>query len=87
MAYPLWGTTYRQLTHAPPPAMPDVANPFSRNVPNTDPSGTSAMEDLKRLANRYLDNPDSRVDTLRMGLSPSGRRFMVMILLEVDDII
>ena len=46
------------------------------------------MEDLKRLVHRYLHNPDSRVDTLRMELSPSGsRRFMVMILLEVDDII
>ena len=45
------------------------------------------MEDLKRLAIRYLHNPDSRVDTLRMGLSPSGGRFMVMILLEVDDLI
>ncbi len=45
------------------------------------------MEDLKRLANRYLDNPDSRVDMLRMGLSPSGGRFMVMILLEVDHVI
>ena len=45
------------------------------------------MEDLKHLANRYLDNPDSRVDMLRMGLSPSGGRFMVMILLEVDHVI
>jgi hypothetical protein len=44
------------------------------------------MEDLKHLANRYLHKPESRVDTLRMGLSPSGRRFMVMIVLEVDDI-
>ena len=73
--------------HAPPTAMPDVADPFSRNVPNSDPFRMSAMEDLKRLANRYLQNPDSRVNTLRMGLSPSRSRFMVMILLEVDDII
>jgi hypothetical protein len=72
---------------APSDAMPDIAEPFSRNVPNYD-SRTSAMEDdLKRLAVRYLHNPDSRVDTLRMGLSPSGGRFMVMILLEVDDLI
>jgi hypothetical protein len=45
------------------------------------------MADLKRLVNRYLHNPDSRVDTLRVGLSPSGRRFVVMILLEADDIV
>ncbi|KAI9444434.1 hypothetical protein BJY52DRAFT_1194312 [Lactarius psammicola] len=72
-------------SHAPPTAM--LAGPFSQNAPNSDPSRSSAMEDLKRLVNRYLHNPDSRVDTLRMGLSPSGGRFMVMILLEVDDII
>ncbi|KAI9444438.1 hypothetical protein BJY52DRAFT_1372798 [Lactarius psammicola] len=64
-------------SHAPPTAMPDVADPHSQNVPNTDPSGTSAMEDLKRLVNRYLHNPDSRVDTLRMELSPSGGRFLI----------
>lgn len=67
----------------PPTSTPDVA----RNVPNSGPSRTSAREHLKRLANRYLHNPDSRVDTLRMELSPSGSRFMVMIILEVDDII
>ena len=74
--------------HEPPTAMPDAADPFIRSVPDSDPSRTSAMEDLKRLVHRYLHNPDSRVDTLRVGLSPSGsRRYMVMIMLEVDDII
>ena len=72
---------------APPTAMPDIADPFSRNPLNSDTYRTPAREDLKRLATRYLCNPDSRVDTLRMGLSPSGGRFMVMIVLEVDDII
>lgn len=71
----------------PPAAMPDIADPFSENVPNNDHSRTSAMANLKRLANRYLHNPDSQVDTLRVGLSSSGRRFVVMILLEVDDIV
>jgi len=73
--------------HAPPTAMPDVAEPFSRDIPNSDPSRTSAMEDLNRLANRYLHNPGSRVVALRMGPSPSRSRFMVMILLEVDDVL
>lgn len=73
--------------HAPRISMSDVADPFSRNIPNPDPSRTSAVEDLKRLANRYLHNPDSLVDTLRVGLSPSSGRFTVMILLEVDNII
>ncbi|KAN0134410.1 hypothetical protein V8E53_007908 [Lactarius tabidus] len=72
---------------APPTAVPDVADPFSQNVPNSDHSRMPAMGDLRRLAYRYLHNPDSRVDTLRIWLNPSGHRFMVMILLEVDDIV
>ncbi|KAF8274318.1 hypothetical protein EI94DRAFT_1696224 [Lactarius quietus] len=80
-----WGVP----NNVPPTAMPDVADPFSRNFSNSDsnPFRTSAMADLKHLANHYLHNPNSRVDTLRMGLSSSGRRFMVMILLKVDDIV
>ncbi|KAF8258955.1 hypothetical protein EI94DRAFT_1814255 [Lactarius quietus] len=75
--------------NAPPTAIPHAADPISQNVPNSDsgPFRTSAVADLKHLANRYLHNPNSRVDTLRMGSSPSGRRFLVMILLEVDDIV
>ena len=64
--------------------MPDVANPFSRNVPDSDPSIMSATEDLKRLMKRYLDNPDSRVNAFRVGLSPSGGRLRVMIMLDID---
>ncbi|KAF8274321.1 hypothetical protein EI94DRAFT_1825659 [Lactarius quietus] len=72
---------------APPIAIPDIADPFTQNVPNYDPFRTSAMEDLKRTATRYLCNPDSRVDVLHTRLSTTGtRRFKVMILLEVDDI-
>jgi hypothetical protein len=70
----------------PSATIPDIAEPFSQNVPNSD-SRASAMEDFKRMAIRYLHNPDSRIDTLRMGLSPSSGRFMVVILLEVDDLI
>lgn len=33
----------------------------------TDHSRMSAMGDLKRFANHYLHNPDSRVDTFRIG--------------------
>jgi hypothetical protein len=64
--------------------MPGVADPFSQNVPSSDPSRMSATEDLKRLMSRYLDNPDSRVDTFRVGLSPSGGRLRVMIMLDID---
>ncbi|KAF8274317.1 hypothetical protein EI94DRAFT_850317 [Lactarius quietus] len=67
-----------------PLPMPDVTNTFSRNVPNSDHSRVSATEDLKRLTSRYLDNPHSRVDTFRVGLSPSGSRLRVMIVLDID---
>jgi hypothetical protein len=67
-----------------PPPMPEGTDPFSQNVPNPDPSRMSATEDLKRLMSRYLDNPDSQVDTFRVGLSPSGSRLRVMIMLDID---
>lgn len=44
----------------------------------------SAKECLKRLADRYLNDPCSQVDTLRMGLTPSGGRLRVMIVLDID---
>jgi len=67
-----------------PPPMPDVVDAFSRSVPESAPSGMSATESLKRLADRYLHDPGSQVDTLRMGLSPSSGRLRVMIMLEID---
>jgi len=67
-----------------PPPMSDVVHPSSRNIPESVPSITQAMEGLKRLANCYLNDPCSQVDDLRMGLSPSGRRLRVMIVLDMD---
>ncbi|KAH9037932.1 hypothetical protein EDB84DRAFT_1480001 [Lactarius hengduanensis] len=75
---PNYGVRYR------PPPMTDVADPFTRNFPNPGPSRSSATEDLKRLASRCLHNPDSRLDTFRMGPSPSGSRLRMMIVLDVD---
>ncbi len=66
------------------PPMPDVADAFSRSVPESAPSGMLAMESLKRLSDRYLHDPGSRVGALRMGLSPSGGRLRVMIVLDID---
>jgi len=66
-----------------PPAL-DSANSFSQSVPEPPPSGTSAVESLKRLADRYLQDPGARIDTLRMGLSPSGGRLRVMIVFDID---
>ncbi len=67
-----------------PQPMPDVVDPFSRSVPEFARSGMSAIEGLKRLADRYLNDPCSQVDTLHMGLSPSGGRLRVMIVLDID---
>lgn len=66
------------------PPMPDVTDTFSGSVPESAPSGMSAKECLKRLADRYLNDPCSQVDTLRMGLTPSGGRLRVMIVLDID---
>ena len=64
--------------------MPDVADAFSRSVPESAPSGMLAMESLKRLSDRYLHDPGSRVGALHMGLSPSGSRLRVIIVLDID---
>jgi len=67
-----------------PPATRGVTDAFSRSVPESVPSGMSAKECMRRLANRYLNDPGSQVDTLRMGLSPSEGRLNVMIVLDID---
>jgi hypothetical protein len=68
------------------PLMPDFADSVSQSVPDPPPSGTSALavESLKCPANLYLHDPGSRIDTLRMGLSPSGGRLRVTIVIDID---
>ena len=68
-----------------PPPMSHVVDPLSRSVYESVPSGMSAAESLKRLADRYLHDPGSHVDALRVGLGPSGgRRLRVIIVLDID---
>ncbi|KAI9455944.1 hypothetical protein BJY52DRAFT_617113 [Lactarius psammicola] len=67
-----------------PPSMPDVAGAFSRSVSEYAPLEISAMEGLKCLADRYLHDPGSQVNALRMGLSPSGGRLRVMVVVDID---
>jgi hypothetical protein len=64
--------------------MPDVTDTSSRSAPESVPPGVSAKECLKRLADRYLNDPCSQVDTLRMGLTPSRGRLRVMIVVDID---
>ncbi|KAH9166551.1 hypothetical protein EDB89DRAFT_1910110 [Lactarius sanguifluus] len=78
------GPSHGEYNIPPAHAMPDVADAFSSNVPDSAPSEMSAMENLKRLSDRYLHHPGSRVGALRMGLSPSGGRLRVMITLDID---
>jgi hypothetical protein len=65
------------IGHAPPPS---VAGP-SQGVP----SEMSAVEGLRQIASRYLHNPDSRVDKVRMKQSRRSGKVKVMILLEIDE--
>jgi hypothetical protein len=67
-----------------PLIMPDFADSFSQTVPGSGLPGTLARESLKRLADRYLHDPGSRIDTLRLGLSPSGGRLRVTIMFDID---
>lgn len=71
------------IDYSLPPTL-DVTDAFSRSVPESVPSEISAKECLKRLADRYLNDPGSQVDTLRMGPSPSEGRLKVMIVLHID---
>jgi hypothetical protein len=45
----------------------------------------SAGEELRQLANRYLRDPDSRVDKVRVRRSRQSGKVKVMIVLELDD--
>jgi hypothetical protein len=63
---------------------PHVAAP-SQGIPGPVLPGMSAGEELRRLANRYLHDPDSRIDRVRVRRSRQSGKVKVMILLELDD--
>ncbi|KAH9958882.1 hypothetical protein BGW80DRAFT_1564813 [Lactifluus volemus] len=63
---------------------PNVAGP-SQGVPGPVLHGMSAGEELRQLANRYVHDPDSRVDRVRVRRSRRSGKVKVMILLELDD--
>jgi hypothetical protein len=46
----------------------------------------SVTEGLRRLASRYIDNPASLINVVRLEPSASGR-FQIVIILEVADIL
>jgi len=74
---------------SPPSHVPlslDVAGPYRGNPSIGRPMnpGMSVAEDTKDLASRYLHNPGSDVDKLRVRRSRSGA-VKVLIVLETDD--
>jgi hypothetical protein len=70
--------------HVPPPlsvAGPSRGNPSFGHPVN---SGMPVAEDIEDLASRFLHNPGSHVDKLRMRRSRSGT-VKVLIQLEIDN--
>ena len=67
--------------HPPGGIVPSDINAWPHDVPL--PSETAA-EILRQLASRYLDHPNSQVDTVRVDLSPGGGGFRVVIALEIQ---
>ncbi|KAN0111185.1 hypothetical protein V8E52_008797 [Russula decolorans] len=55
-------------------------------VPNEGAVDLSVPERLRRLAGRYIDNPDSTVNGVHLESGPSGR-FQVVITIDISDIL
>jgi hypothetical protein len=76
----------------PDPLQPAVENPpilaaGQPAQPRQDPTIRMSVADgLRRLANRYVNNPDSVVGVVRLELGPSGG-FQVVIILEAADLL
>jgi hypothetical protein len=54
-------------------------------VPNEGALDMSVPERLRRLAGRYINNPDSTVNGVHLESSPSGR-FQAVITIDIGDI-
>jgi hypothetical protein len=67
------------IGHGPLP--PNAAVP-SGGIPAPAPSRMSAEEELRQLAARYVQNPDLRVDRVRVRHSRRSGKVKVMMLLE-----
>ena len=65
----------------PGPARAELPDPWAYNAPVLD---YPPADNLRRLARRYLDHPDSQVDMVRMEQGPAGQ-FKVVITLETAD--
>ena len=76
----------------PDPFQPAVETPLTLAAvrpaqPHQDPTiRMSVADSLRRLAERYINNPESVVDMVRLEPGPSGG-FQVVIVLEVADLL
>jgi hypothetical protein len=71
------------ISHGLPPLNVVVR---SQGIPGPAPFRMSAGEEIRQLATRYIQNPDSRVDSVRVKHSRRSGKVKVMILLELDDL-
>ncbi|KAI0247083.1 hypothetical protein BJV78DRAFT_1355724 [Lactifluus subvellereus] len=75
---------YNGATGAAPQPPNDAGT--SQGILAQVPSGMSAMEDLKQLASRYLNNPDSHVDEVHVARCRPSGRVKVTILLDMAEV-
>ncbi|KAI0249232.1 hypothetical protein BJV78DRAFT_1229208 [Lactifluus subvellereus] len=66
---------------APGPAQAAFPDPSVQHVPAPD---QLAAENLRHLADRFLNHPDTQIEAVLMEPGPGGR-FKVMISLEIAD--
>ena len=55
-------------------------------TPNEDVRDMSVPERLRRLAGRYVNNPDSMVSGVHVESGPSGR-FQIVITINIGDVL
>jgi hypothetical protein len=72
---------YAPQLPVPGPTRAELTDPWAYNAPVRD---YPPPDNLRRLARRYLDHPDSQVDMVRMEPGHAGR-FKVVITLDMAD--
>ena len=76
-----FGNALQGVQVVPDPTPAALPDPPAPRVPAL---GRSAAENLRRLASRYLNHPDSHIDVVRMEPGHAGR-YRVVIVLEMAD--
>jgi hypothetical protein len=72
--------------YAPPHEVVDPPQVQMGTAPNECALDLSATERLRRLAGRYISNPDSTVNGVHLESGPSGR-FQVVITVDIGDVL